>query len=250
MSIITGAVLIVSLLMVLYAGVRKADAMETVRRQREEELAQERILEHSLARSTDAIRRYRHDLGGFLLTLEHMLSEERTEAADSAGEQAGKMSFPMAIVQRKRQECENQGIGFSFKILREDGGTGQLTGVQKIDTFPASAISEEDLASLLQNLLDNAMEANLRLPEGKNREIEAELTMGHEFELVIRNRAVVSENMEFRTGKEDPQLHGIGLQVIREIVQKYHGDMYMEADPEQGWVTTRIRIPASPSAWN
>ena len=120
-----------------------------------------------------------------------------------------------------------------------------MTDVQEIDTFPASVISEEDLASLLQNLLDNAMEANLRLPEGKKKEIEAQLMMGHELELVVRNRAVVSEKMEFRTEKEDPQLHGIGLQLIREIAQKYHGDMHMEADPEQGWVTTRIRIPAS-----
>ena len=45
-----------------------------------------------------------------------------------------------------------------------------MTDVQEIDTFPASVISEEDLASLLQNLLDNAMEANLRLPEGKKKD--------------------------------------------------------------------------------
>ena len=106
-------------------------------------------------------------------------------------------------------------------------------------------IADADLCTLLSNLLDNAVEACARLPEGAERFIQVSLEARQDL-LVIRcsNSAPPrGEGAEFPTTKPDPDSHGLGLPAMRRVVERYDGAL--EASQTGGVFTLRavLRIP-------
>ena len=97
---------------------------------------------------------------------------------------------------------------------------------------------------MLSNLIDNAIEAcrELSCPS-----IEIHLRQVKDYvSLVVRNSAaqdVLKSNPLLRTGKLDKELHGIGLQVIREIVDRYEGSIQFESDNTTFTVMLMMKIP-------
>ena len=86
-------------------------------------------------------------------------------------------------------------------------------------------LEEQDVVSLLSNLLDNAIEASEKL-EGEKKIWIKLVKEKRQFVLSIRNPVsapVVIENNEIHTSKEDKSKHGIGLKNVQMILDKYHG---------------------------
>lgn len=86
-------------------------------------------------------------------------------------------------------------------------------------------LEEQDIVSLLSNLLDNAIEASEKLEN--NRIIQMKLIReNRQFVLSIRNpvsEPVSIENDQIQTGKEDKKKHGIGLKNVQMVLDKYDG---------------------------
>lgn len=86
-------------------------------------------------------------------------------------------------------------------------------------------LEEQDVVSLLSNLLDNAIEACEKLES--ERKIWIKLVREkRQFVVSIRNPVsapVAIENNEIHTSKEDKRKHGIGLKNVQMILEKYHG---------------------------
>lgn len=93
-----------------------------------------------------------------------------------------------------------------------------------------------DLVSLLMNLIDNAIEASTG-NFAKEQSIEINLRFLKEI-LLIRISNPLFDNqqkektLELKTSKSDKELHGYGLRIVREIVNKYHGSIIFNI--EQG----------------
>ena len=90
-------------------------------------------------------------------------------------------------------------------------------------------MQEADISVLFGNLLDNAIEATEKIfdPDERWIKIFGE-RKGKLFVLNISNP--VGEPLQFRgeelvTSKADKKLHGYGIQSIRRIVEKYHGEV-------------------------
>lgn len=86
-------------------------------------------------------------------------------------------------------------------------------------------LEEQDVVSLLSNLLDNAIEASEKLDGEKKIWIKL-VKEKRQFVLSIRNPVsapVVIENNEIHTSKEDKRKHGIGLKNVQMILDKYYG---------------------------
>jgi hypothetical protein len=86
-------------------------------------------------------------------------------------------------------------------------------------------LEEQDVVSLLSNLLDNAIEACEKLEGGRKIWIKL-VREKRQFVVSIRNPVsapVVIENNEINTTKEDARKHGIGLKNVQMILEKYHG---------------------------
>jgi len=222
MSILTGILLIVMMFLVLGFGVRLIESREIKKSRLEQEMKQARMLSDALQNKTAEIRRYRHDLGGFLASLKEVPS-----------------SALSGIIALKKQQCAEQGISFSCRVpdnweTPERGDTPHMT-------FGDTTMPEDDLASLIQNLLDNALEAEEKIEEGYPRAIELTADDGENPFIRVSNRIMPGEEVSFRTQKENPELHGIGLSVIEQIVRDAGLKMERRVDTQNGWVMIEIK---------
>ena len=96
-------------------------------------------------------------------------------------------------------------------------------------------MDDVDICSVVGNVLDNAIEAELKETEDK-REIELYIFWdGQDCVLRVKNyisKAVLCNNPELNTSKTDKKYHGLGTSIIKDTVEKYNGtvDMYEEND--------------------
>lgn len=96
--------------------------------------------------------------------------------------------------------------------------------------FPESfGISVFDLSVILNNALENALEACERMPEGKRRYITLHsFCRGNMFFVEVQNSFCgfllhQKEENRLKTTKEDKELHGFGLKNIENCAEKYYG---------------------------
>ena len=96
-----------------------------------------------------------------------------------------------------------------------------------------SDIDELDLASLLGNILDNAIEA---IGFTKEKRIELFFFQQNSNRVIICkntiNSSVLKDNKELKTTKRQDGTHGFGISIVAKIVEKYHGliEYYEEYD--------------------
>ncbi|MCC8103454.1 MAG: GHKL domain-containing protein [Clostridiales bacterium] len=176
-------------------------------------------------------RRYYHDLSKHIRVLEAMTghpqrlqtgAEERLDSSYTHNEVLN------AILISKANACQSRGIPF----------------VVNVEDQAYEWIRDTDLAALLQNLLDNAVEAQERMSERENRGIW--LSMGQEdavFWIELCNRISPGERMDFQTKKEKASEHGIGMKIIQSLVLKYNGQRQTTVDEEKHLLNIRIEFP-------
>ena len=121
------------------------------------------------------------------------------------------------ILNRKGQICAQENIALDGDLL-----------------FPSElGIEAFDLGILLNNALDNAIEACRRMTKERHRSIWIRgYAKGRMFFLVVENtcedRMIRSENGELQTTKMDVQGHGFGMSNMRSCAEKYYGTMQYE----------------------
>lgn len=92
--------------------------------------------------------------------------------------------------------------------------------------------SGADLGILLGNILDNAIEASIEIPE-QQREIKCYMKYENNFLVITVVNAFngvlhKNKNGKILTKKKDSQNHGIGLESVQKISEKYHGSVVIE----------------------
>lgn len=102
-----------------------------------------------------------------------------------------------------------------------------------------------DICSIFGNILDNAIECELRIKDKKKRLIHLAVYAKKDF-LVIRCGNYCEEVLEFQDGipvstKGDGDYHGFGVKSIRRAAEKYGGTMTIHS--QDGWFELNIVIP-------
>lgn len=103
-------------------------------------------------------------------------------------------------------------------------------------------IQDVDLSSLLSNLLSNALEASAQVADPQV-DIHIYPTLRY-LCFNVRNRADVEQlkhNPDFQTTKSDPTAHGFGLNMIRQIAEKYDGRASFQVDDE-GFFSSKVML--------
>ena len=123
------------------------------------------------------------------------------------------------IVNDKRQQCEDQGIPFQTDFHYPDSGS--------FDAF--------DVGIVLQNLLQNALEACEKISEGERFISLAGRRKGRFLLIEVKNSfagdlVFGADGLPVTDKKTDVSMHGIGLSSVRRIAEKYMGEM--EVCPE------------------
>ena len=118
-------------------------------------------------------------------------------------------------------------------------------GIKVVHSVTAGleGIENVDCCNLIGNLIDNAIEANLKLPEGK-RKLEL-FIKGDPCKLFIRVRniletSVLDTNSGLATQKKDKDVHGYGIRIIRKIATQYNG--YVQFTEEEGFFCAEVML--------
>ncbi len=113
------------------------------------------------------------------------------------------------LLNRKQAQCEE--LGLSFKCFV----TGTIEGVKDVDLY-----------ILLENLLDNAMEAAIQT-DSKRVDLDIYASPYH-INMDIGNSVVQYADINIEnmmTSKQDANKHGFGLKNVNDVVKKYEGNI-------------------------
>lgn len=135
------------------------------------------------------------------------------------------------ILNRKLQEARETGVSIHFEC----------------DDMEELKLSAVELCALFTNLLDNAVEANMRCPEGMERKLDLECRRRENMLIVtIWNRITeeaARKGMSILEGTEKVgRGHGYGMRSIRRVVDAYRGDF--DVDISGGMICIRVSLPA------
>lgn len=133
------------------------------------------------------------------------------------------------IINKYYSLCELKGISFDLDV--------RTTNLIQIDNV--------DLSALLNNLLDNALEA---AEKGVNGYISFKVFKDTEYydKIVILNSCIekpMTNNKKLISSKRDTLLHGIGVKSVKKIVKKYKGIYNWEYNEDNKEFITTISIP-------
>lgn len=121
-----------------------------------------------------------------------------------------------ALVNSKKQSVEEKNIEISAEYY----------GLQKISILPT------DLAILLGNALDNAIEACECIQDSNLKTIDLSITLKND-NIVIIIKNPTSENIpttDLSTNKKDSRLHGYGIISMKQIAAKYNGEVFFSCE--------------------
>lgn len=134
------------------------------------------------------------------------------------------------ILNRYKTESKLKDISFSFDV--------RLSNLNFVDNF--------DLVTILDNLLDNAMEAG---EKSKSRTVSLETDRRNNYEIIIISNScdqkpVISEDRLITT-KKDKVVHGLGLKSVTKTLKKYDGDIAWEYMKNKNLFVTTVVIQNS-----
>ena len=193
----------------------------------------------TLENQMEMIRKFHHDINKHRDVLNEMSVKMETPELETYSYQLEKVyrevkpviycSNPIvnAVMINKSHQCEEKGIKFDIDMMG----------------FKAEKVREIDLVALLSNLLDNAIEECQRLGDGVEKIIDIHgWRVRNNVFLEVRNTTYKKklDASTFQT-KKDPGLHGVGMRIIKEIINIYEGTM--DVTVEEGMIEILIQIP-------
>lgn len=105
-------------------------------------------------------------------------------------------------------------------------------------------MKDADLFSLLMNMLDNAIEAALEVPDTKDRFINLKILYKNQFLLITcknsHNRKLHENEYKFFTTKKEADFHGYGIVIMKSIAKKYDSILDISYDTKEFCVKTVI----------
>jgi signal transduction histidine kinase len=135
------------------------------------------------------------------------------------------------ILTDKKRECNEKGIQFCSQV----------------DFEKCDFVEMIDVTSLFSNIINNAIEACDKVKATEERTIRLKSTYVDDFFVLVAANAkendIYIEEGNFVTSKQDSFIHGLGTKNIREVVEKYNGQVKFEYTKNEFKV--KIYLPIS-----
>lgn len=182
----------------------------------------------SVKRQYEETRRIRHDLKQVYAVLSTLLSENKVAEAEE-------------YLSRNYSEIEGMeilidvGNDFINAILSSKLNRAKALGITvRCCVDKSLKLDEADMCVLLGNMLDNAIEACEKCAQPRYVELSI-ISRGEQYLIEVANSApgnVLGENAALETTKPNAELHGFGTKSIRQIAEKYDGNVryFQEGD--------------------
>lgn len=131
------------------------------------------------------------------------------------------------IINKYDTECKIKSIDFSFDVT----------------LCSLSIVSSYDLVTILNNLLDNAIEAAVN---SESKFVSLFTNHINTFDVIVVSnscdKSPLSANGELKTTKRNKNYHGFGMKSIKKALKKYDGDLDWEYDRNSKIFTITVMI--------
>lgn len=218
----------------LFTALAEAARREIARRTEARLLAQRGELAQSsyeaLRRQHEQVMMLRHDMVKHFQVLRQTVTDEK--AAAYLDELIGENEKIRPVVQ-SGNEMLDVILNGKLSAAADAGIAVELTRTQAPDKLP---LTDAELCSLMMNLLDNAVEA-ASAPGVKRRYIKLDMHIQNNYFVFTCENGATLDWINKETAPE----RGLGLKVVRQIVERY-GNLF---DTEYGDGYYRVTVPLS-----
>ena len=181
-----------------------------------------------LEKRNQDLKGFRHDMKNHLEILSRLIEERKTTLAvkyisdmkdgmQNRGKQIIETGNPIidAILSEKIHTAREQGITVKDEIFISQG-----IGIDSLDG-----------CILFGNIMDNAIEACVKIPSEEERKIRIKMTSKADmlicrFTNTIHKEILIDKNL--KTTKDNAEMHGIGVKNIKKSAEKYGGTVSFE----------------------
>lgn len=182
----------------------------------------------------------RHDTKNHFACMDRLLSQNKYDALKEYFYSLSKEIYALDNQIETGNEIVNQVINIKYATAHKY----QIPMDIQIILPERIALPDHLLCSLVANLLDNAIEASRKI---KNPQIIIEMKMVKDYlSLTIRNKIDSSMQdtvLTIRTTKADKKQHGLGRQIIDDIVRSHNGISTKEI--REGWYIASVMLDLS-----
>ena len=198
----------------------------------------------NLRKHNEEIQTLRHDLRHHVTALQGLCRE---------GDMGEIQKYLESLSQRPELNRSN---GYTVHpavdtVLTAMLARGTETGVRaevRVELPPELPIPNSDLCPLLMNLLDNALEANEKAPEGAEKWLRVTMHLRGEYLYVgVENARFAPVNFDPEEGlynsTKPGTLHGMGLKSARATARKYHSELVLKAIEDSFSASTALLLP-------
>lgn len=192
----------------------------------------------ALSVSYAAQRKLTHDFRAHLEVLDALLAQRQLAQASSYVQELRDQHSERILLVNTRNPLLDALLNQKALAAQKQRVDIQFT----VNDLSALRISRTDLTVIISNLLDNAIEASVKLPQSERR-IQVKVLLEDAFFFSVKNRTlpVKIENGSIRSTKPDALLHGYGLRSVQTVLDKYPA--YHAISYEDGWFTTFVEMP-------
>lgn len=206
---------------------------------------QQSYQDQHMAELKDIVTEYhqlRHDMKNHFACMDQLLSQEKYTMLKEYFYSMSKDLYAIDNQIETGNEIINQVVNIKYATAHKQ----QIPMELQISVPSRLNIPNHLLCSVLSNLLDNAIEASSKV---KAPFISVKMKMVKNYlSLSVENQIEPEQKetaLSHKTTKSNPQLHGLGLQIVQEVVRRYNGisayevvdnryvaSLMLELDPE------------------
>lgn len=215
-------------------------AAKTIRNEMEiQNLKYQQAYYEQMEQNQASVRKIRHDMNNHLSVISSFLQDgKNSEALKYLSGLSGE------LVTGNRIFCKNPIVNAVLNSKYNKAMSSETDCFFNISIDGIMGMDDISLCSLFANTLDNAIEACEKIPAPEKRRISVKAryqkgTLCYEISNSKINEIVVKGG-RFLTGKKEKSVHGIGVQNIRDIVEKYSGDLNIDFTDNDFTVTVFI----------
>ena len=206
-------------------------------------------LYESLSKSVDTQRSLSHEFHNQLEVIQGLFENKEYEALEGYLSEVN----AMYLGEGSRFETNHAIVNAVLNVKYHEALEQEILMVCQIGDLGKLWLRDEDVALVLSNVLNNAIEACQKCSE--HRYIKLKMVIeGDELILSVKNpcaEMVREKDGEFfSTKRENREQHGYGIRNVRRVVEKYRGDVECAVRDGSFMIVIRIVAQLKPSDFN
>lgn len=210
---------------------------QSINKQVEKNIEEQINYYNRLSQYNDDLRKFRHDYKNLQIGLLTQLKEGNIDEAIKFLNDCNSMVSNSDVMFHTGNTVIDSLLFDKLSQVKDTNITLNFNGV-----FPENPMNTADLCVVFGNLVDNTIEACLKLPETHIKNIEIFLTPQQDYLFIsfmnpVTEKVIINNN-SVTTTKDNKDDHGIGLYSVKKILKKYDGHLTMSCS--NATFTTRI----------